>query len=112
LLLNIGKSHFSGKLKVKTEVKLGLIFHLESTQLSAILQLNQDSVFVWIWKREELFLLKNIGKFYFPSNFQLKTEVTLGLISHLELTQLSAILQLNQDSVCVCIWKKEQLFLL
>ena len=59
---------------VKTDEKLGLISHLELSQPSAILQLNKQSVFVWILEREDLFLLKNHGRVPFSGNFQLKTD--------------------------------------
>ena len=58
---------------LKTEVKLGLISQVELAQPSAILQLDQKSVFLWILEWEDLFLLKNHGKLAF-SLLQLKTD--------------------------------------
>ena len=99
VIKNHGKLAFSSIFQLKIDVLLCLIFYLELWQLSATLQLNQEPFSVWVLKREDLFLLQNQGKLAFSSIFQLKTEVHLGLISHLELYQPSATFQLNQKSV-------------
>ena len=97
---------------VKTDVILGFISHLEMSQPSAILQVNKKSVCVKILQREDLFLLLNPGKLAFSSTFQLNTGAKLGLISHLELSQSSAITQHNKKSVSHRILERKDLFLL
>ena len=65
-----------------------------------------------VFAQQYLFLLKNLGKSYFCSSFQLNTEVKLDLISHLQLTQPSGILHINLESVFVWILETEDFSLL